>query len=269
MRPLLIFFAPQYYPQGMKMPNRHPDITGLITAAVKQLEKEKAALKLDPAADQPHCEQFALRIFRNADKVDRAGRANMDTARSFYAATVFLDMLNQFGDIDADLFEKQRYAAWRAAEIRKAEREGRQPTPPPEAAPPPALDSTTQPPGDAAGPSAWAPPAPQAPQAYPQAPQASPMLPAAGHSVRSGSDSGGYRPAAPASLQPGTRVWFCEYPGSPVEEGTVGRVADTGYIAVALRDRCGGGLARRLQPRPEPLPYGQRVCSRSIAAPCL
>lgn len=42
-----------------------------------------------------------------------------------------LQILNQFGDLESDLFEKQRYAVWRAAEIRKALREGREPLPPP------------------------------------------------------------------------------------------------------------------------------------------
>jgi vacuolar protein sorting-associated protein VTA1 len=42
-----------------------------------------------------------------------------------------------------DLLEKTRYALWRAAEIRKALREGRQPAPPP--------DAGTGMPGGAAG----------------------------------------------------------------------------------------------------------------------
>jgi vacuolar protein sorting-associated protein VTA1 len=35
--------------------------------------------------------------------------------------------------VDGELFDKQRYCAWRAAEIRKALREGRTPSPPPSA----------------------------------------------------------------------------------------------------------------------------------------
>mgnify|MGYP001807217039 CR=1 FL=1 len=53
-------------------------------------------------------------------------------------------ILNQFegeGGVDSELFEKQRYCAWRAAEIRKALREGRQPTPPPAGTPAPGAET--------------------------------------------------------------------------------------------------------------------------------
>lgn len=42
-----------------------------------------------------------------------------------------MQILNQFKDegLEADLVDMQRYAAWKAADIRKALREGRSPTP--------------------------------------------------------------------------------------------------------------------------------------------
>ena len=40
-----------------------------------------------------------------------------------------LQILNQFKTLEADLVDMQRYAAWKAADIRKALREGRTPTP--------------------------------------------------------------------------------------------------------------------------------------------
>lgn len=40
-------------------------------------------------------------------------------------------ILNHFGALQPDTAQKQRYAAWRAAEINKAVKEGRQPDPPP------------------------------------------------------------------------------------------------------------------------------------------
>ena len=36
--------------------------------------------------------------------------------------------MRQFGELSPDLIDMQRYAAWKAADIRKALREGRQPT---------------------------------------------------------------------------------------------------------------------------------------------
>ncbi|GIL77182.1 hypothetical protein Vretimale_3161 [Volvox reticuliferus] len=123
--------------QALKLPHRAKEITALLSATLNQLERDKAQLKLDPVSDRIHCLGFALRIFDNADRVDRAGRATERTSRAFYAASVFIEILNQFDScVDNELLEKQRYCAWRAAEILKAIREGRQPTPPPSAAPP-------------------------------------------------------------------------------------------------------------------------------------
>jgi hypothetical protein len=39
-----------------------------------------------------HCENLASNIFRRANRVDRAGRANADTAKAFYAASIFYDV---------------------------------------------------------------------------------------------------------------------------------------------------------------------------------
>ncbi|GMF16797.1 unnamed protein product [Phytophthora lilii] len=44
-----------------------------------------------------------MEIFSKADDEDRAGMANKSTARTFYAAGTFFDILNQFGDISEDV----------------------------------------------------------------------------------------------------------------------------------------------------------------------
>lgn len=78
--------------QAMKLPQRHKSINDLLIATMSQLEKDKQKLALDPELDKPHLETFALKIFANADKVDRAGRANENTAKAFYAASIFMDV---------------------------------------------------------------------------------------------------------------------------------------------------------------------------------
>ncbi|KAJ9531220.1 hypothetical protein QJQ45_006662 [Haematococcus lacustris] len=117
--------------QALQLEKRHKDINGLVASTLASLEKSKLTLTLDQESDRYHCESFALKIFSNADRTDRAGRADVNTAKAFFAASFFLEILNQFGPLDADLLGKQRYAAWRATEIRKAIREGRPPLPPP------------------------------------------------------------------------------------------------------------------------------------------
>ncbi|XP_019459629.1 PREDICTED: protein HOMOLOG OF MAMMALIAN LYST-INTERACTING PROTEIN 5-like isoform X2 [Lupinus angustifolius] len=77
--------------------------------------------------DNLYVEGFALNVFGKADKQDRAGRADLNTAKTFYASSIFFEILNQFGALQPDLEQKQKYAVWKAADIRKALKEGRKP----------------------------------------------------------------------------------------------------------------------------------------------
>mmetsp|Transcript_18555 Transcript_18555/g.47527 ORF Transcript_18555/g.47527 Transcript_18555/m.47527 type:complete len:410 (-) Transcript_18555:79-1308(-) len=115
--------------EGIRYPQRSPALMAEVKSLMSQLELDKPKIDLsDKKADHDHCEAFAVNVFNRADKVDRAGKANLSTARAFYAASLFLDVLNHFGPIDADLATKQKYAVWKATDIRKALKEGRQPT---------------------------------------------------------------------------------------------------------------------------------------------
>ncbi|KAL0443328.1 UNVERIFIED_CONTAM: protein OF MAMMALIAN LYST-INTERACTING PROTEIN 5 [Sesamum latifolium] len=118
--------------RGLKIPqsDRTKTTNALLVSLMKQLEKDKKSLKLGPD-DHLHVEGFALNVFARADKQDRAGRADLNTAKTFYAASIFFEILNQFGELQPDLEQKQKYAAWKAADIRKALKEGRKPVPGP------------------------------------------------------------------------------------------------------------------------------------------
>eukprot|EP01026_Neomeris_dumetosa_P049244 TRINITY_DN427_c2_g1_i8.p1 TRINITY_DN427_c2_g1~~TRINITY_DN427_c2_g1_i8.p1 ORF type:complete len:422 (-),score=52.85 TRINITY_DN427_c2_g1_i8:366-1631(-) len=122
--------------QGLKIENRDKVITNMMTAAMNELEKNKSSLQLDEAQDKYYCEQFAInKVFKNAETADLEGRATEVTATTYYAAGIFIDVCRQFyedGQFPEDLEQKQKYSLWRAAEIRKAKREGRPPVPPPQ-----------------------------------------------------------------------------------------------------------------------------------------
>ncbi|KAH9952625.1 Vta1 like-domain-containing protein, partial [Lactifluus volemus] len=82
------------------------------------------------SASSAYVENFALRVFSSADNEDRCGTATRKTAKKFLAAATFFEVLNVFedrGPWEAHK-EKVRYAKWRAADISKALREGRQPS---------------------------------------------------------------------------------------------------------------------------------------------
>eukprot|EP00977_Amphora_coffeiformis_P001427 scaffold289_cov147-Amphora_coffeaeformis.AAC.12 len=111
---------------------------GHILAA---LETEKAAMDNFTKEEAGFlCRQFAQKIFDKADLEDRDGAATKETARTFYAAATFWQILEQFtsgsdqGDEEAaEVATEDRkrivYAKWKATEILKALKEGRTPTP--------------------------------------------------------------------------------------------------------------------------------------------
>jgi len=79
------------------------------------------------------CRDFGLKIFTKADAEDRAGKADKGTARTFYAAASFLDILKQFQSEEElgleDALEegkKSFYAKWKSTDILKAIKEGRE-----------------------------------------------------------------------------------------------------------------------------------------------
>lgn len=182
--------------EGLKVPakERSKDMNALLLSIMNQLEKDKKELQLSPD-DNLHMEGFAQSVFARADKQDRAGRADLSTAKTFYAAGIFIEVLRQFGDLQPDLEEKQRYAFFKAADIRKALNAGRRPTagppggdpleggpsvPAPGGPPSPTEPSDGAEPGVASAPSQGPPLLPQAPPAsYHQIPPTDP--PAASH----------------------------------------------------------------------------------------
>ncbi|XP_073303642.1 protein HOMOLOG OF MAMMALIAN LYST-INTERACTING PROTEIN 5 [Primulina huaijiensis] len=131
--PLVAYYCRLYaMERGLKIPQsgRTKTTNALLVSLMKQLEKDKKSLDLGPD-DQLHLEGFGLNVFAKADKQDRANRADLNTAKTFYAASIFFEILNQFGELQPDLEQKQKYAAWKAADIRKAIKEGRKPVPGP------------------------------------------------------------------------------------------------------------------------------------------
>ena len=129
VEPRIAYYCRLYAVEGgLKLQNRDKAIDELLFSVMDKLESYKSKNTLVPEEDKLQLEGFALKIFDRADRVDRAGRADMSTCKAFYAASVFMEVCTQFGDLDEDLLGKQKYAAWKAADIRKAIREGRKPT---------------------------------------------------------------------------------------------------------------------------------------------
>ncbi|KAL3640008.1 hypothetical protein CASFOL_012010 [Castilleja foliolosa] len=131
--PLVAYYCRLYaMERGLKIPQKERTkmTNSLLISLINQLEKDKKSLVLAPD-DHLHVEGFASNVFSKADKQDRAGRADLNTAKTFYAASIFFEILSQFGEVQPDLEQKQKYAIWKAADIRKALKEGKKPVPGP------------------------------------------------------------------------------------------------------------------------------------------
>lgn len=116
--------------KGIKVPTKDNQF---LYSLMEKLEKDRVTYGIASIESEKVniCENFAFTVFNNADEEDRSGSPSGATAKAFYAAVIFFDILEQFGPLGEETLEKRKYAKWRAAELVKAAKEGRAPAPPP------------------------------------------------------------------------------------------------------------------------------------------
>ncbi|TFK36974.1 Vta1 like-domain-containing protein [Crucibulum laeve] len=137
--PIVAYWCAYYAAQvGISIKARDAPSRELLLALLGLLERLKEEIGPNDAIDMEaasaaYVENFALKVFSMADNEDRAGRSSRSTAKKFLAAANFLEVLKTFpkSDVADSNEEKIRYAKWKAADIAKAFREGRKPTPGP------------------------------------------------------------------------------------------------------------------------------------------
>ena len=134
---IVAYYCRQYAVQIGITLAKTPAAKVCLSELLGELEKEKVAMSNFTNKEcYQVCRAFAIKIFDKADEEDRAGGAGKATARTFYAAATFLDLLKQFYDngvekSDETIEEEKKsfYSKWKATEILKAIKEGREPTP--------------------------------------------------------------------------------------------------------------------------------------------
>ncbi|KAF7503407.1 hypothetical protein GJ744_003890 [Endocarpon pusillum] len=102
------------------------------THLMDKLEQFKADNQEDDAAvddlaRRAYVEEFALETFQRADNALRANKASRQTADTFQAAAAFLELLQIWGEIDAENAAKVKYAKYHALRIAKALKAGEDP----------------------------------------------------------------------------------------------------------------------------------------------
>ena len=120
---------------GIPLASTSPAAKEVLGALLGALETEKPAMDNFTRDEAKFlCKSFADKVFNKADEEDRLGVASKATAKTFYAAATFLQIVDQFCD-EGDVEEKEEikkkvvYSKWKSTEILKALKEGRTPTP--------------------------------------------------------------------------------------------------------------------------------------------
>lgn len=133
---LVAYYCRQYaVQQGIPLASTSPAAKTCLGQILESLETEKEAMDNFTKQEASYlCRQFAQKVFDKADAEDQLGEATKNTAKTFYAAANFLQILEQFGGDEtsedaADDRKRIIYAKWKATDILKALKEGRKPTP--------------------------------------------------------------------------------------------------------------------------------------------
>lgn len=127
---IIAFYCRKYaMEKGIQMKLSTPEINAFLFSLMDTLETCKQTLQISDDTGSITCENYAHSIFAKADDEDRAGNATKETAKGFYTASTFFDILEQFGELDAETQEKRKYSKWKAADILNAIKKGVKPTP--------------------------------------------------------------------------------------------------------------------------------------------
>ncbi|KAG5647768.1 hypothetical protein DXG03_008491 [Asterophora parasitica] len=137
--PIMAYWCAYHAAQlGVGLKAKDPASRDVLFALLGVLESLKKEIGPHDAIDvesvsAAYVENFALKVFVMADNEDRAGAATRSTAKKFLAAANFLEVLKVFPETEEtnSTEEKIKYSKWKAADIAKAFREGRKPTPGP------------------------------------------------------------------------------------------------------------------------------------------
>ncbi|KAK4334284.1 Vta1 like-domain containing protein [Rhodotorula toruloides] len=120
--PVISYWCTYYaLQQGMSLRTKDAESQAFMLGLMDKLEEMKAQHTTndaftDDVAAAAYIENFGLKLL---------------TARKFLAAANFLELLSIFGEISSENRDKIKYGKWKAADIAKAFREGRTPTPGP------------------------------------------------------------------------------------------------------------------------------------------
>ncbi|XP_070705084.1 vacuolar protein sorting-associated protein VTA1 homolog isoform X2 [Pempheris klunzingeri] len=131
--PVVAYYCRLYSMQtGMKLDSKTPECRKFLVKLMDQLESMKKELSDNESISQEvvgnaHIENYALKMFLYADNEDRAGRFHKNMIKSFYTASLLLDVLSVFGEMSEENIQHRKYARWKATYIHNCLKNGETP----------------------------------------------------------------------------------------------------------------------------------------------
>ncbi|XP_070843994.1 vacuolar protein sorting-associated protein VTA1 homolog isoform X2 [Chaetodon trifascialis] len=131
--PVVSYYCRLYAMQtGMKLDSKTPECRKFLVKLMDQLESMKKELADNDSITQEvvgnaHIENYALKMFLYADNEDRAGRFHKNMIKSFYSASLLLDVLSVFGELSEENIQHRKYARWKATYIHNCLKNGETP----------------------------------------------------------------------------------------------------------------------------------------------
>ncbi|XP_040016015.1 vacuolar protein sorting-associated protein VTA1 homolog [Gasterosteus aculeatus] len=131
--PVVAYYCRLYAMQtGMKLDSKTPECRKFLVKLMDQLETMKKELGENDSISQEvvgnaHVENYALKMFLYADNEDRQGRFHKNMIKSFYSASLLLDVLSVFGELSEENIQHRKYARWKATYIHNCLKNGETP----------------------------------------------------------------------------------------------------------------------------------------------
>eukprot|EP00483_Globobulimina_turgida_P005837 UN05847 len=130
--PVIAYYCRLYAIQeAMKLDESKKTVTTKQWMSLQMGKLEENAVDCSREQAKEKITSMAHNVFKHADEIDRAGKANKTTAAAFNSAFVFYTILKQFGDRNEQIAEAGKYCMFKTTDILKALKEGRTPKPGP------------------------------------------------------------------------------------------------------------------------------------------
>ncbi|XP_063078971.1 vacuolar protein sorting-associated protein VTA1 homolog isoform X2 [Engraulis encrasicolus] len=131
--PVVSYYCRLYSMQtSMKLDSKSPECRKFLIKLMDQLETMKKDLAhhesiTQEIVGQAHIENYALKMFLYADNEDRSGRFHKNMIKSFYTASLLIDVLTVFGELTDENVQHRKYARWKATYIHNCLKNGETP----------------------------------------------------------------------------------------------------------------------------------------------